>query len=98
MTPFEVDLALLPIDMSRREIFGDGRDRRRLDAESEQPRMVPISFRRLLQDCLRDKALPTQRDQPARVEMLGMNAPETHAGILDAEGQLDNTRRPEPAE
>ena len=54
--------------------------------------MVAIAFGFAHQNSLGKQSLPPQRDQSARVQMSGMNAPETHTGILNPEGPLDNTR------
>ena len=47
--------------------------------------MMPISFRRLSQNCLGKQTLSPQRDQSASIEMPGMNTPKTHAAILATE-------------
>ena len=47
--------------------------------------MMPISIRRLLQNRLGKQALPPQRYQPTRIEMHGMNAPETQTRIFNAD-------------
>ena len=57
--------------------------------------MVAIAFGFAPQNSLGKRSLPPQRDQSARVQMPGMNAPETHTGILNPKGQLDNTRSSE---
>ena len=70
------------------EIRHDERYRSGLRAEPGQLGMMPISFCRLLQNRLGEQTLPPQRDQPARIEMPRMKAPETHAAILDPDGPL----------
>ena len=60
------------------EILCDEGYRRGLFSEPGQLGMMPVSFRRLFQNRLGEQALPPQRDEPARIEMLRMNAPQTH--------------------
>ena len=74
------------------EILGDERLRRGLGAKPRELGMMPVSFRRLSQNCLGEQSFSPQRDQPASIEMPGMNTPETHAAILDTDRLLNNAR------
>ena len=93
----EPESSLDRFGVHRVEVLGDKRNRRALIPEPDQLRMVPIAFRLVLQNRLGKQSLPPQRDQPACVEMPGMDAPQTHTVIFGSAAQLDKAPPSDPS-
>lgn len=55
--------------------------------------MIPISCRFAFQYRLGEQAFPPKRNQPTRIQVTGMKAPETHPGILGLSGRLHKLKR-----
>jgi hypothetical protein len=64
--------------MEAAKILGDRAAGSSVLSKSMQLRMMTVSVRPAPQHCLRQKRLAPQRNQAARVKVLGMNRPQTH--------------------
>ena len=84
------------------QVLGDRAEGGTLLAKPGELRVSEVSLRPSAQDRLGQQSLAPHRDQPARIEMLGMNAPEAHPsnstprGIARAPGHsMIRSARPE---
>src|SRR5262249_30309475 len=75
---FEAVAAGQRLDVNRTQILDNRADMRRLRAKSDQLRMMAISVSLAAQHLLREERVTPQCHKAARVEVLGMKAPETH--------------------